>query len=62
MLQATMDLWALPFGITCCNEAVRNNPRKFPEGYVYELTKEESATSKVEIFDHRSISSDLRAS
>jgi len=44
MLQATMDLWALPFGITCCNEAVRNNPRKFPEGYVYELTKEESAT------------------
>ena len=26
------------------NEAVRNNPRKFPEGYVYELTKEESAT------------------
>lgn len=25
------------------NEAVRNNPRKFPEGYVFELTKEESA-------------------
>lgn len=25
------------------NEAVRNNPRRFPEGYVFELTKEESA-------------------
>lgn len=25
------------------NEAVRNNPRKFPEGYVFELTGEESA-------------------
>ena len=25
------------------NEAVRNNPRKFPEGYVFELTDEESA-------------------
>lgn len=25
------------------NQAVRNNPRKFPEGYVLELTKEESA-------------------
>ena len=26
------------------NQAVRNNPRKFREGYVLELTKEESAT------------------
>lgn len=26
------------------NQAVKNNPRKFPEGYVFELTKEESAT------------------
>ena len=25
------------------NQAVRNNPRKFPEGYVFELTKEESS-------------------
>ena len=25
------------------NEAVRNNPRKFPEGYEFELTDEESA-------------------
>ena len=25
------------------NEAVKNNPRKFPEGYVFELNKEESA-------------------
>ena len=25
------------------NQAVRNNPRKFREGYVLELTKEESA-------------------
>ena len=26
------------------NQAVKNNPRKFPEGYGFELTKEESAT------------------
>ena len=25
------------------NEAVKNNPRKFPEGWVFELDKEESA-------------------
>lgn len=25
MLQATMDLWALPFGVTCCNEAIRTS-------------------------------------
>ena len=25
------------------NEAVKNNPRKFREGYVFELTKDESA-------------------
>ena len=35
------------------NEAVRNNPRKFPEGYVIELTKEESAAlrSKISTID-----------
>ena len=31
------------------NEAVRNNPRKFPEGYVFELTKEESAILRSKI-------------
>ena len=31
------------------NEAVRNNPRKFPEGYVFELTKEESAALRSKI-------------
>ena len=31
------------------NEAVRNNPRKFPEGYVYELTKEESSALRSKI-------------
>lgn len=31
------------------NEAVRNNPRKFPEGYVFELTDEESAFIRSEI-------------
>ena len=25
------------------NQAVRNNPDKFPDGYVYEMTREESA-------------------
>lgn len=31
------------------NEAVRNNPRKFPEGYVFELTKEESVAIRSKI-------------
>ena len=31
------------------NEAVRNNPRKFPDGYVFELTKEESAVLRSKI-------------
>ena len=31
------------------NEAVRNNPRKFPEGYVFELTKEESVALRSKI-------------
>ena len=48
------------------NEAVKNNPEKFPEGYIFKLTKEEksevieifdnlnaaSKTEVVEIFDH----------
>jgi hypothetical protein len=36
------------------NQAVRNNPDKFPEGYVCELTKEESASlrSKILTLDH----------
>ena len=35
------------------NEAVSNNPEKFPEGYVLMLTNEEK-TEVVEIFDHLS--------
>ena len=31
------------------NEAVRNNPRKFPDGYVFELTEEESAVLRSKI-------------
>lgn len=33
------------------NEAVRNNPQKFPDGYIFELNKFEKA-EVVEIFDH----------
>lgn len=33
------------------NEAVSNNPEKFPEGYVFQLTSQEKA-EVVEIFDH----------
>lgn len=33
------------------NEAVKNNPDKFPEGYVIELTKREKA-EVIEIFDN----------
>jgi len=33
------------------NKAVKNNPEKFPEGYIFELTKTEK-TKVVEIFHH----------
>jgi hypothetical protein len=33
------------------NEAVKNNPEKFPSGYVFELTKEEKK-EVIEIFDN----------
>ena len=33
------------------NQGVRNNPRKFPEGYVFELTEDEK-TKVVKNFDH----------
>ena len=33
------------------NEAVRNNPNKFPSGYIFELNRNEKA-EVVEIFDH----------
>lgn len=33
------------------NEAVKNNPDKFPQGYILELTKEEKA-EVIEIFDN----------
>jgi len=35
------------------NEAIKNNPDKFPEGYMFELTKEQK-TEVVENFDHLS--------
>lgn len=33
------------------NEAVKNNPEKFPEGYIFKLTKEEKS-EVIEIFDN----------
>ncbi|GHT57004.1 hypothetical protein FACS18945_0160 [Bacteroidia bacterium] len=36
------------------NEAVKNNPAKFPEGYILELSKEEKA-EVIEIFDNPKI-------
>lgn len=33
------------------NEAVKNNPDKFPQGYIFELTKTEKA-EVIEIFDN----------
>ncbi|MBO7054166.1 MAG: ORF6N domain-containing protein [Bacteroidales bacterium] len=33
------------------NQAVKNNPHKFPEGYVFRLTKDEKS-EVVKIFDH----------
>lgn len=33
------------------NQAIRNNPDKFPEGYVMELTKQEK-TEVIKIFDN----------
>ena len=33
------------------NQGVRNNPRKFPEGYVFELTEDEK-NEVVKNFDH----------
>ena len=35
------------------NEAVKNNPEKFPDGYVFEVTDEEMACFAVEIFDRK---------
>jgi len=40
------------------NEAVRNNPEKFPEGYVFSLSNNEK-DEVVEIFDHLKYSSVL---
>jgi len=31
------------------NQAVRNNPEKFPTGYIWELTKDESTTLRSKI-------------
>ena len=35
------------------NQAVRNNPRKFPEGYVITLSDEESEVLRSKTFDVR---------
>ena len=37
------------------NQAVKNNPRKFLDGYVLELTKEESAALRSKRFDLRTL-------
>ena len=52
------------------NEAVRNNPDKFPEGYIFELTEAETEEVKAitaknddfadEIFDRKTVSSKTR--
>ena len=41
------------YGVTTkeINQAVKNNPEKFPEGYIFSLTKEEKA-EVVNNFDH----------
>ena len=41
------------YGVTTkeINQAVKNNPEKFPEGYIFSLTKEEKA-EVVKNFDH----------
>ncbi len=41
------------YGVTTkeINQAVKNNPEKFPDGYIFSLTKEEK-TKVVKIFDH----------
>jgi len=41
------------YGVTTkeINQAVKNNPEKFPEGYIFSLTKEEK-TEVVKFFDH----------
>ncbi|MDE6113423.1 MAG: ORF6N domain-containing protein [Bacteroidales bacterium] len=36
------------------NEAVKNNPEKFPEGYIFKLTKEEKS-EVIEIFDNPNV-------
>lgn len=33
----------------CVNEAVKNNPEKFPEGYILELDEEESSVLRSKI-------------
>lgn len=35
------------------NEAVKNNPEKFPQGYVFEISKAEMAGFAVENFDRK---------
>ena len=37
------------------NEAVKNNPEKFPEGYVFEVTEAEMNCFAVEIFDRKTL-------
>ena len=46
---------ALLYGVETkrVNEAVRNNPDKFPEGYVFEVMESEAIHFAVEIFDRK---------
>lgn len=47
---------ALLYGVETkrINEAVKNNPERFPEGYIFELTDKEK-NELVENFDHFNI-------
>ena len=46
---------AILYGVTTkeINQAAKNNPEKFPEGYIFSITKEEKA-EVVKNFDHLS--------
>lgn len=45
------ELYGVPTKVV--NQAVRNNPDKFPDGYILELSKDESAVLRSKIFDLR---------
>ena len=48
---AVAELYGVP--TKRVNEAVKNNPEKFPAGYVFELTNDEANSFAVESFDRK---------